>query len=37
MERKGMRQQKVQAIGISDLRYTFPRLCTLLMRKAAKL
>lgn len=37
MERKGMRQQKVQATGISDLRYTFPRLCTLLMRKAAKL
>ena len=24
MERKGMRQQKVQATGISDLRYTFP-------------
>ena len=37
MEGKGMRQQKVQATGISDLRYTFPRLCTLLMRKAAKL
>lgn len=37
MEGKGVLQHKVQATGISDLRYTFPHLCTLLMRKAAKL
>jgi len=33
----GYAAAEVQAAGISDLRYTFPRLCTLLMRKAAKL
>ena len=34
---EGYAAAEVQAAGISDLRYTFPRLCTLLMRKAAKL
>jgi hypothetical protein len=34
---EGYAAAKVLAAGISDLRYTFPRLCTLLMRKAAKL
>ena len=37
MAGKGVLQHKVQATGISDLRYTFPRLCTLLMRKVTKL
>ncbi|EET46124.1 hypothetical protein NEISICOT_00229 [Neisseria sicca ATCC 29256] len=31
------RQLPIFLAGISDLRYTFPCLCTLLMRKAAKL